>query len=181
MKLERNTAYEIDDIVYTYNGTKLLCTVAGTTSTNPFVLSGTTIVDGTVTWEVQSTGGGSGSQYKQVLAYNVTGASSSNPYVKDISIAKTREFSFPPIEVLEQAQSQGAIIDAIHFDNSDASDFNYDSDYVTFDGTMHLKTEYNIPMSTPTQITDGTNIGYISESDNIDLDNYDTVGGVDIQ
>lgn len=59
MKLERNTAYEIDDIVYTYNGTKLLCTVAGTTSTNPFVLSGTTIVDGTVTWTVQSTGGGS--------------------------------------------------------------------------------------------------------------------------
>ena len=55
MKLERNTAYQLDDIVYTYSGVKLKCSVAGTTSTNPFVLSGTTIVDGTVTWEVQST------------------------------------------------------------------------------------------------------------------------------
>lgn len=55
MKLERNTAYQLDDIVYTYSGVKLKCSVAGTTSTNPFVLSGTTIIDGTVTWEVQST------------------------------------------------------------------------------------------------------------------------------
>lgn len=55
MKLERNTAYQLDDIVYTYSGIKLKCSVAGTTSTNPFVLSGTTIIDGTVTWEVQST------------------------------------------------------------------------------------------------------------------------------
>jgi hypothetical protein len=43
---------------------------------------------------------------------------------------------------------------------------------------MHLKTEYDIPMSTPTVITDGTNTGYISESDNIDFSTWQNVEGV---
>ena len=33
-------------------------------------------------------------------------------------------------------------------------------------------------MTTPTSITDGTNTGYISESDEIDLSVYKTVTGV---
>jgi hypothetical protein len=35
-------------------------------------------------------------------------------------------------------------------------------------------------MSTPTIITDGTNTGYISESDNIDFGDWDNVEGVDV-
>jgi hypothetical protein len=82
--------------------------------------------------------------------------------------------------VLEEAPGESVLVNDLHFDNSDAADFNFDADYVAFDGTMHLNTEYNIPMSIPTIITDGTNTGYISESDNIDFGDWDNVEGVDV-
>ena len=120
------------------------------------------------------------SGYAQVLVMGVTGATSSAPFVKSLAINPTDSFILPPVEVLEEAAAESAIVNGLHFDNADAADFNYDSDFVKFDGTMHLKTEYDIPMTTPTQITDGTNTGYISESGSIDFDDWSNVEGVDV-
>jgi hypothetical protein len=98
-----------------------------------------------------------------------------------LAINQTNSFILPPIEVLEEAPDESALVNDLHFDNSDAADFNFDADYVTFDGNMHLKTEYDISMSTPTVITEGTNTGYISESDNIDFGDFANVEGVDVE
>ena len=57
--IKRNTAYSVNDIVNTKYGIKLTCTTAGTTSTGPLILDGTSsITDGTVVWEVQEYNGG---------------------------------------------------------------------------------------------------------------------------
>lgn len=73
--IKRNTAYSLNDIVNTKYGTKLKCTTAGTTSTDPLILDGTSpITDGTVIWEVQEEGGGSGQgivDYEANTSYNV--------------------------------------------------------------------------------------------------------------
>lgn len=56
--IKRNTAYSLNDIVNTTFGTKLKCTTAGTTSTDPLILDGTSpITDGTVVWEIQEESG----------------------------------------------------------------------------------------------------------------------------
>lgn len=60
-RIKRNTVYSLNDIVNTKFGTKLKCITAGTTSTDPLILDGTSpITDGIVVWEVQEEGGGSG-------------------------------------------------------------------------------------------------------------------------
>lgn len=57
--IKRNTVYSVNDIVNTKYGIKLKCTIAGTTSTAPLILDGTSpITDGTVVWEVQEYNGG---------------------------------------------------------------------------------------------------------------------------
>ena len=57
--IKSNTAYSVNDIVNTKYGIKLTCTTAGTTSTGPLILDGTSpITDGTVVWEYNNTGGG---------------------------------------------------------------------------------------------------------------------------
>ena len=57
--IKRNTAYSVNDIVNTKYGIKLTCITAGTTSTDPLILDGTSsITDGTVVWEVQEYNGG---------------------------------------------------------------------------------------------------------------------------
>lgn len=54
--IRRNTAYSLNDIVYTTFGVKLKCITAGTTDINPLNLppphSYISIIDGTVTWEI---------------------------------------------------------------------------------------------------------------------------------
>lgn len=72
--IQRNTAYSLDDIVNTKYGIKLKCTTAGTTSTDPLILDGTSpITDGTVVWEVQEEGGGGQGlvDYVPNTSYNV--------------------------------------------------------------------------------------------------------------
>lgn len=57
--IKRNTAYNVNDIVNTRYGIKLKCTTAGTTSTDPLILDGTSLItDGTVVWQVQEYNGG---------------------------------------------------------------------------------------------------------------------------
>lgn len=72
--IKRNTTYSVNDIVNTKYGTKLKCTTAGTTSTDPLILDGTSLItDGTVVWEVQEEGGsGQGLvDYAPNTSYNV--------------------------------------------------------------------------------------------------------------
>lgn len=177
--VKRNTAYSLNDIVNTKFGIKLKCITAGTSSTDPLILDGTSpITDGTVVWEVQEEQ--RGGQYSQVLVTGVTGASSSNPYYKSLVINSTNKFVLPPIDVLQESTAQNATVMASSFNVEDASSFNYNNSYVEFDGSLHLKTKYDISMSTPTAITDGTNTGYISESANIDFGDWDNVEGVDV-
>ena len=66
--IKRNTAYSVNDIVNTKFGVKLTCITAGTTSTDPLILDGTSpITDGTVVWEVQEYKGGVGSSGGTIL------------------------------------------------------------------------------------------------------------------
>lgn len=73
--IRRNTVYSLNDIVNTTFGIKLKCTTAGTTSTDPLILDGTSpITDGTVVWEVQEESGGTGQglvDYEANKNYNV--------------------------------------------------------------------------------------------------------------
>lgn len=176
--IKRNTAYIINDIVNTKYGIKLKCITAGTTSTDPLILDGTPLItDGTVVWEIQEEQDG---RYTQVLVTGVTGASSSSPYYKSLAINSTNKFILPPIDVLQESTAESATVIVSSFNAGDASSFNSNNNYVEFDGSLHLKTEYDISMSTPTAITDGTNMGYISESGNIDFGDWDNVEGVDV-
>jgi hypothetical protein len=168
-----NTTYKINDVVG-YGGNVYIC-LKNHTSSSDF---DTDFSDGD--WSKVDAPKAGANGYVQSLALGVTGATSSTPYVKSLAINQTNSFILPPIEVLEEAPGESVLVNDLHFDNSDAADFNFDADYVTFDGTMRLKTEYDIPMSTPTVITDGTNTGYISESDNIDFRDWDNVEGVDM-
>lgn len=178
--VKRNTAYSVNDIVNTKYGVKLTCTTAGTTSTDPLILDGTSpIADGTVVWEIQEEQGGG--EYTQVLVTGVTGASSSSPYYKRLAINATSKFILPPIDILQESTAESETVIVSSFNIEDASSFNHNNAYVEFDGSLHLKIEYNVPMSTPVVITDGTNTGYISESANIDFGDWVNVGGVDVR
>lgn len=169
-----NTTYKVNDVVG-YGGNVYIC-LKDHTSTSDF---DTDFENGD--WSKVDAPKVGANGYVQALALGVTGATSSTPYIKSLAINQTNSFILPPIEVLEEAPVESVLVNALHFDNSDAADFNFDADYVTFNGTMHLKTEYDIPMSTPTIITDGTNTGYISESDNIDFGDWGNVEGVDVE
>lgn len=51
--LKRNFNYNVGNIDYNLDGTRLVCKVAGTTSSDPIVIGGgAELVDGTVTWQV---------------------------------------------------------------------------------------------------------------------------------
>jgi hypothetical protein len=161
---EPNTEYKVNNIVG-YQGNSYIC-LQDHTSGSDF---DTDYLQGYWSKVDMPKVGTSG--YVQVLAMGVTGASSSSPHIKSLAINPTNSFILPPVEVLEEAAAESTIINDLHFDNADAADFNYNADFVSFDGTMHLKTENDIPMTTPTVMGDG----YISMSDEIDFDDYGTV------
>jgi hypothetical protein len=115
-------------------------------------------------WVTVSTGsggaGGGNTSYSQITKMNVI-ATGANPKEVDITIPSSRYFPFGPVEVLKfESSTTGVVTTACGFDNGDASDFNFSSNYVTFDGTMHLKTSYTRGMSTPAALGSG----YFSQS-----------------
>lgn len=169
--IKRNTAYSLNDIVNTKYGIKLKCTAAGTTSTDPLILDGTSpITDGTVVWEVIEQGGGR-IEYSQVTK-NVTTA---NEEI-EIEVYENTNFNRAPIEILkQQASSSGVTSTLCDFIDTDSSKFNY-VDNVEFDGSAHLQTNFNLTMSTPTALGEG----YVSESDEIDISKFNVIEGVDV-
>lgn len=57
--LKRNFNYNVGNIDYNLDGTRLVCKVAGTTGTDPLTMpsEATEVVDGTVTWSLLDGGG----------------------------------------------------------------------------------------------------------------------------
>lgn len=91
------------------------------------------------------TGAGEGSiKINQVTKLNIV-ATPENPHVVTIDRVFDNKFDRIPIEVLEMVGGEQGIIEVLaEFDNSDKTDF-VENPYIEFDGTMHLKTNYEFP------------------------------------
>lgn len=123
-------------------------------------------------------GGGSGASagYKQITKLNVA-----VPKTVEIPIGSTYTFNLPPVEILKFAPGlQNQVKSICAFDNADADDFMVGGEsgelakYVTFDGTMRLKTEYAIVMGDPVALGDG----FMCESEELDFADYKKVEAV---
>lgn len=80
----------------------------------------------------------------QVTKLNVV-ATPEEPHIVTIDRVFDNKFDRIPIEVLEMVGGEQGIIEVLaEFDNTDKTDF-VENPYVEFDGTMHLKTEYEFP------------------------------------
>ena len=132
--------------------------------------------DGTYATPSTSGTGGSGSNMAQITKMNVT-ASQSTPKTVDITMPTSRTFLYGTPNVLKFESTQtGVLVTACNFNNGDESDFVFNSDYVTFDGQMKLKTEYNINVGTPTALGSG----YLATSAEINMSSYKTVESIDV-
>ena len=132
--------------------------------------------DGVSTWNAldyfapESSGGGGGSSvsYSQKTKLNCSANETFS-----ITVPQTTNFCRPPMEVLKfVSASAGIVLTACSFSNGDASDFQFDSDSVVFDGLMHPKNSFGITMTTPTAFSGG----YLSQSSNtVDFNSYGSV------
>lgn len=122
-------------------------------------------------------GGVSG--YSQITQMGVT-ATATEPKNVIISINETPTYCLPPVEVLKYVSTGESTVTPATFDKDEAKQYTYDKDSVDFDGSMHIKTEFDINSSEPVTITDGTTTGYISESDTIDFSRWKSVDSIGI-
>ena len=156
-----STIYKKGDII-TYNNS-IYRAASDHTSTLAFEID---------KWESLSGGGAGGSiiGWKQITKLNTPSGTKVT-----INFPKTLTFCFPPIDVLWlQAGTAGVVMNSYTFDVGDGNRFEYDKNLVEFDGTVHCKTEISIPMSEPSVLGSG----FMSMSDEIDLDDYNSVDGV---
>jgi hypothetical protein len=100
----------------------------------------------TAVWEaVGGSSSGGTSTSEQVTKLGVV-ASSTSPKVIELLIPTTNDFKRNPLEILKlMSATQDQVSTLSNFNNSDATDFNADSQ-VIFDGTMRLKTVYQESM-----------------------------------
>lgn len=98
---------------------------------------------------------GSSADIAQVTKLNIT-ATSESPYIVDIPIRETKDFKRLPVEVLKFVPGEkDKMVTLCEFDNADASSFHGTDPQVVFDGTMRLKTIYDIPMEDGGPLGDG--------------------------
>ena len=160
---EANTIYKINNVVL-YNSILYRC---GTPhkSNNTF---------DTAYWEpISSSGGGGGgtSNYSQITKLNVTA-----PKTELIPIEITNTFAKAPVDVLKFTDGESDVLVTVcDFDNSDSTDFN-DNEFLTFDGNMSLKVIYDITMKNPASL--GST--YVSESKEIDMNNFKKIANVEV-
>lgn len=160
---EANTIYKINNVVL-YNSILYRC---GTPhkSNNTF---------DTAYWEPISSSGGGGvgtSNYSQITKLNVTA-----PKTELIPIEITNTFAKAPVEILKFTTGENDVLVTVcDFDNSDASDFK-DNEFLTFDGNMSLKVIYDITMKDPASL--GST--YVSESKEIDMNNFKKIANVEV-
>jgi len=89
----------------------------------------------------------------QVTKLNIL-ATPEEPHVTTIDIPFDNKFSKLPIEVLKMIGGKESIVEVLaNFDNADKTDF-IRSPYIEFDGTMHLKTDYEFQATKTNEETD---------------------------
>lgn len=97
------------------------------------------------TVDLQNIGNEAGLSLRQVSKMGVVGSTTS-PYEVDIPI-NTVDFKVPRVNVLQFQQGDQNIIKTLNsFSNSESGDFQADA-MVSFDNTVHLKTEYDYSMA----------------------------------
>lgn len=122
----------------------------------------------------------SDSGYYQSTKKNIV-ASKSSPYTFNLPINNTDFYCLPPIEVLKLADGLDGVTEtAYNMVIDDAYDFSYNKEYMAFGDDLKPITEYELKISPPTPITDGTNKGYISETEYIDFSKYTNVSSINI-
>ena len=148
------SSYVTNEIFKDYFGKNYLVTTGGNIPSQPF--NPNNIVDSYIVWgdlrlqEYEDGGGGGGSASYQQITRLGTDANT------DIllNISRTTTFNKPPIEVLKFRQGTQNIITTLNtFSASEATDFSYDNTFVEFDDQIHLINDFNLTMSTPTQIS----------------------------
>ncbi|PJI07027.1 MULTISPECIES: signal peptidase II [Clostridium] len=99
-----------------------------------------------VTMDLQNIGEASGLSMNQVSKTGITG-STTTPYEVDIPI-NTVDFKVPRVNVLkwDPSTEQNVVKTLNDFSSTDENNFETD-DMIEFDGTVHLKTNYNYPMT----------------------------------
>lgn len=156
-----NTEYEIDEAVI-YNDVIYRAIVNHISSA---AFSSDMIV-GNEKWRTVNSGSGSGN----VLQVTKLGVIA--PKIEELIINYTDTFKLPAVEVLKfEPGAQDQIVTACSFNNSDATDFVYDAEFVEFDGNMRLKTVFDIQMSEQVMLEDM----FMQESSIIDLSLYKNV------
>lgn len=171
------SSYVTNEVFYDYFGKSYLVTTGGDTPNYPF--NADNIVGDYIVWgdirlqRVEEGGGGGSVDYKQVTRLNA-------PANTDIQISVTSNTlqKRPPVEVLKyESSGYDDITETLNeFTEDEASSFQYNTNYVSLDGSMHLKIENELNMSTPTSFGSG----YLSESNVINIGNYSAIGPVDI-
>lgn len=103
---------------------------------------------------------------------NKLGIIASNSDRKDIVLdISDNSFNYAPVEILKlNSEGENKTITVCNFDNSDATSFIYEDDIgsIQFDGTMGIKTTYDLNMSNLRPCSNG----YITISDTLDLTSF---------
>lgn len=99
-----------------------------------------------------------------------------SPYTIYLPIQKTRDFCLPKPEILREGTSSTNNVTMLDYNSDDSSKFSYDNDSIELDGSMHIKTRHNVPVSSPSILGNG----YISNSDSINFSNYRSVSSISI-
>jgi hypothetical protein len=115
--------------------------------------------------KIYTGGGGEGANINNNYTYNFNStnqvtklgvvASKEEPATIDISIPHTDDFNLGKVEVLKAVEMPTETLNVAHFDNADSTDFIYDEDFVSFDGTMRLKNTVTTPIGEGTPMGDG--------------------------
>lgn len=97
-------------------------------------------------FSTEKTGMGEGSiKVNQVTKLDII-ATTEAPHITIIDRDFDNRFDRLPIEVLELVGGEQGVIEVLaEFDSSDKTDF-IENPYIEFDGTMHLKTDYEFPV-----------------------------------
>lgn len=97
--------------------------------------------------------------------------------IVDVKMPKTLTFCVKPPNILKFNPSTDIeIVTQNEFDSSDKNDFEYNTNYVVFDGTMHIKSDLGVNVGDSVKLVDG----YVAISDTINFDEYKSVSGVKI-
>lgn len=173
--------YNVDDLYVDCFGNVYVCVVSGTVEDNiPFNKNNIVddkVVYGTSRFILKDTSDCRGTNYRQVYRQGVEGSQQS-PAIIDITINPITDFNLPPVEVLkigDELENQSVVVNT--FSSSESSSYNYNTEYVKFNGAMTLNTVKNLSMSQPAQISDM----FYSESEVIDIGDYVLISSISVR